>query len=106
MSNPWSLAGMIDEKRLKDDEIRKLKEQVAQTDKRAQKPEAENHRRLYDSRGGDDDDAEALGRSLERSESLVRREYNSGAGRLGKPFAMGDLITENQLQAQIITLVE
>ncbi|KAF2971220.1 hypothetical protein GQX73_g2311 [Xylaria multiplex] len=146
MSNPWSLAGMIEEKRLKvntfvvaslcstlintftasinlwdrvnerrkqqkkdskqDDEIRKLKEQVAQTDKHNQKPEAERHHRPHDGRGGDDDYGEALGRSLERSESLVRREYNNGAGHMGKRFAMGDLITENQLQAQIITLQE
>ncbi|GAW16768.1 hypothetical protein ANO14919_062060 [Xylariales sp. No.14919] len=89
-----------------DDEIRKLKEQVAQTDKRNQKPEAPSHRRPQDNRGGEDDDdaGEALGRSLERSESLVRREYNNAAERLGKRFAMGDLITENQLQTQIITL--
>ncbi|RWA09482.1 hypothetical protein EKO27_g5621 [Xylaria grammica] len=91
-----------------DDEIRKLKEQVAQTDKRNQKPEAPSHRRPQDNRGGEDDDdaGEALGRSLERSESLVRREYNNAAERLGKRFAMGDLITENQLQTQIITLQE
>ncbi|KAI1345345.1 hypothetical protein F5Y01DRAFT_300791 [Xylaria sp. FL0043] len=145
MSNPWSLAGMIEEKRLKstfvvaslcstlintftasmnlwdrvgerrkqkkkdskqDDEIRKLKEQVEQTDKRTQKPEVDGHRRAYDNKGAvdDDDDGDALSRSLERSEALVRREYNEGAGRLGKRFAMGDLITENQLQAQIITM--
>ncbi|KAI0423606.1 hypothetical protein F5Y09DRAFT_326910 [Xylaria sp. FL1042] len=88
-----------------DDEIRKLKEQVEQTDKRTQKPEVDGYRRVYDNKGaGDDDDGDALSRSLERSEALVRREYNEGAGRLGKRFAMGDLITENQLQAQIITL--
>ncbi|KAI0904107.1 hypothetical protein F4823DRAFT_234092 [Ustulina deusta] len=142
MSNPWSLAGMIEEKRLKstfviaslcstlintftasinlwdrvserrkqkkkdskqDDEIRKLKEQIAQTDGHKQKREADDHRCAYD-RGTGDDDGEALSRSLERSEVLVRREYNDGAGRLGKRFAVGDLITENQLQAQIITL--
>ncbi|KAI0515334.1 hypothetical protein F5B22DRAFT_606829 [Xylaria bambusicola] len=142
MSNPWSLAGMIEEKRLKstfvvaslcstlintfsasinlwdrmserrkqkkkdskqDDEIRQLKEQIAQVDKRSQKPEADNNRRVQD-KGTDDDDGEALGLSLARSEALVRQEYNDGAGRLGKRFAMGDLITENQLQAQIITL--
>ncbi|KAI1270795.1 hypothetical protein F5Y07DRAFT_393245 [Xylaria sp. FL0933] len=131
MSNPWSLAGMIEEKRLKstfvvaslcstlvntftasmnlwdrvgerrkqkkkdskqDDEIRKLKEQVEQTDKRTQKPEVDGHRRAYNNKGAvDDDDGDALSRSLGRSEALVRREYNEGAGRLGKRFAMGDL---------------
>ncbi|KAK5627242.1 hypothetical protein RRF57_002957 [Xylaria bambusicola] len=146
MSNPWSLAGMIEEKRLKvtnpsgcaslcstlintftasinlwdrmserrkqkkkdskqDDEIRQLKEQIAQVDKRSQKPEADNNCRVQDN-GTGDDAGEALSRSLARSEALVRQEYNDGAGRLGKRFAMGDLITENQLQAQIITLQE
>ncbi|KAI0969841.1 hypothetical protein F4678DRAFT_155679 [Xylaria arbuscula] len=143
MSNPWSLAGMIEEKRLKstfviaslcstlintfsasinlwdkvsekrkqkkkdskqDDEINKLKEQVAQIDKSKEKPEPDGHRRAYDSKGSDTGDGEVLSRSLERSEALIRREYNDGAGRMGKRFAMGDLITENQLQAQIITL--
>ncbi len=106
---------------MQDDEIRKLKEQIAQTDGHKQKREADDHRYAYD-RGTSDDDGEALSRSLERSEVLVRREYNDGAGRLGKRFAVGDrkliwrirylvansltlstVITENQLQAQIIT---
>ncbi|KAJ3580410.1 hypothetical protein NPX13_g152 [Xylaria arbuscula] len=88
-----------------DDEIRQLKEQVAQVDKRSQKVETDS-RRMHESSSPNDEDGETLSRSLARSEALIRREYNDGAGRLGKRYAMGDLITENQLQAQIITLQE
>ncbi|KAI0450195.1 hypothetical protein F5B21DRAFT_491919 [Xylaria acuta] len=143
MSNPWSLAGMIEEKKLKstfvvaslcstlintflasinlwdrmserrkqqkkdakqDDEIRKLKEQAALADGPNQKRGNEDAPRPHPSKENEEDDEEALGRSLERSEALIRREYNNGAGRLGKRFAVGDLLTENQLQAQVITL--
>ncbi|KAI0491273.1 hypothetical protein F4859DRAFT_41694 [Xylaria cf. heliscus] len=143
MSNPWSLAGMIEEKKLKstfvvaslcstlintflasinlwdrmserrkqrkkdakqDDEIRKLKEQAAPAEGPSQKRGIVDDRRLHPSKDDDADDEEALSRALERSEALIRREYNHGAGRLGKRFAVGDLLTENQLQAQVITL--
>ncbi|RYC55833.1 hypothetical protein CHU98_g10373 [Xylaria longipes] len=103
MSNPWTLAGMVEEKKLKDGEIRKLKEQAALAEGPSQKRGHEDSRRPYSSKD-DNEDEEALSRSLERSEALIRREYNSGAGRLGKRFAVGDLLTENQLQAQVITL--
>ncbi|KAI0197453.1 hypothetical protein EV127DRAFT_11273 [Xylaria flabelliformis] len=143
MSNPWSMAGLIEEKKLKstfvvaslcstlintflasinlwdrmserrkqqkkdakqDDEIRKLKEQAAQAEGSNQKRGNEDGRRPHQSKDDIEDEEEALSRSLERSEALIRREYNNGAGRLGKRFAVGDLLTENQLQAQVITL--
>ncbi|KAI1336183.1 hypothetical protein F5Y15DRAFT_419184 [Xylariaceae sp. FL0016] len=126
MSNPWNLAGMTDEKptlcstligtfsssmglweRLsekrqqkkrdtkQDEEIRRLQEQVAQAEKRGREREDDNSRRRRD------DD---LGSSLERSGALIRREYDEGIERLGRRYAIGDTITENQLQAQIIAL--
>ncbi|KAJ2984675.1 hypothetical protein NUW58_g5935 [Xylaria curta] len=159
MSNPWNLANMVEEKKLKstfviatlcttlintfttsvnlwdrmnerrkqkkkdakqvsipiflrrvpmlittqDDEIRKLKENVAQAEGSNQKQGTQDRRRPA-GKGDDDDRGDGLSQSLERSEALIRREYNDGAGRLGKRFAVGDLITENQLQTQVITL--
>ncbi|KAI0435681.1 hypothetical protein F4803DRAFT_567463 [Xylaria telfairii] len=130
MSNPWSLAGMIEEKKLKstfvvaslcstlintfvasinlwdrmserrkqkkkdekqDDEIRKLKEQAAPAEAPNQKRGVDDGRRPRPNKDEEDDDEEALTRSLERSEALIRREYNNGTGRLGKRFAVGDL---------------
>ncbi|KAI0407547.1 hypothetical protein F4802DRAFT_27863 [Xylaria palmicola] len=148
MSNPWNLAGMVEEKKLKstfvlatlcstlintfsasiglwdrmsdrrkqkkkdakqDDEIEKLKEQAAQSQRRPdQKRAIEDSRPPHGNKSyttyNDDDDDNALARSLEVSEALIRREYNNSVGRLGKRFAVGDLIAENQLQAQVIAL--
>ncbi|KAF2235259.1 hypothetical protein EV356DRAFT_523238 [Viridothelium virens] len=41
---------------------------------------------------------------LDRSPALIRREYDQGYDRWGQRFASGDVVTENQLQAQIISL--
>ncbi|KAL9095861.1 MAG: hypothetical protein Q9165_001858 [Trypethelium subeluteriae] len=41
---------------------------------------------------------------LDRSPALIRREYDQGYDRWGQRFASGDVMTENQLQAQIISL--
>ncbi|KAK3078251.1 hypothetical protein LTS18_008062 [Coniosporium uncinatum] len=41
---------------------------------------------------------------LEVAGPLIRREYNRGYDVLGSRFAMGDVTTQNQLQAQIIAL--
>ncbi|KAH9910059.1 hypothetical protein F4778DRAFT_713942 [Xylariomycetidae sp. FL2044] len=133
MSNPWNLASMTEEKNLKktfiiatlcstligtfsssmglwdrvnekrrqgkrdtkqDEEIRKLREQVEANKQSRQRQE---------SRRRPDDDAD-LGYSLERSGDLIRREYDVGYERLGRRYAVGDTLTENQLQAQIIAL--
>ncbi|KAI1497154.1 hypothetical protein F5X99DRAFT_32775 [Biscogniauxia marginata] len=134
MSNPWNLASMTEEKNLKktfiiatlcstligtfsssiglwdrvnerrrqkrkdtkqDDEIRRLKDQVNKAGKQSSGQEEEPGRRPR----GDD-----LSRSLEWSGALIRREYDEGLERLGRRYAVGDTITENQLQAQIIAL--
>lgn len=45
-----------------------------------------------------------MGHSLERSGALISREFEEGYARLGRRFAVGDSITENKLQAQVIAL--
>ncbi|KAK6834075.1 hypothetical protein PG987_008769 [Apiospora arundinis] len=42
--------------------------------------------------------------ALERSGALIGREFDEGYERLGRRFAIGDTITENRLQAQVIAL--
>ncbi|KAI9689063.1 MAG: hypothetical protein M1822_000800 [Bathelium mastoideum] len=39
---------------------------------------------------------------LDRSPALIRKEYDQGYDRWGQRFAAGDVVTENQLQTQII----
>ncbi|KAI5919086.1 hypothetical protein F4810DRAFT_688800 [Camillea tinctor] len=134
MSNPWNLANMTEEKSLKktfiiatlcstligtfsssiglwdrinerqrqkrrdtkqDDEIRKLQDQV----NKAGKQNKEHEDGL--SRQPREDD---LCRSLERSGALIMRQYDQGLERLGRRYAIGDIITENKLQAQILAL--
>ncbi|KAI8627779.1 hypothetical protein F5Y19DRAFT_441322 [Xylariaceae sp. FL1651] len=141
MANPWNLANMTEEKRLKntfivatlcstlistfsssiglwdrvsekrrqkqrdteqDNEIRRLQEKVTQAEKHNQTCKNQSCRSPHDDH--DDYDNDDLSTSLERSEALIRKEYDESAKRLGKRFAVGDIITENQLQAQIITL--
>lgn len=50
-------------------------------------------------RGRDD-----VGQNFERDGMMIQRMYDDGYGRLGRRFAQGDAIVENQLQAQIISL--
>ncbi|KAK7963619.1 hypothetical protein PG996_008685 [Apiospora saccharicola] len=45
-----------------------------------------------------------VGYALERSGALIGREFDEGYERLGRRFAIGDTVTENRLQAQIIAL--
>ncbi|KAF2267470.1 hypothetical protein CC78DRAFT_490369 [Lojkania enalia] len=75
-----------------DDEIKKLREAVEKSEKRANEREEQLRRR------------DEVGESFERSGAMIQRQYDEGYGRLGRRFAMGDAITENQLQAQVITL--
>ncbi|KAK8111744.1 uncharacterized protein PG998_008201 [Apiospora kogelbergensis] len=42
--------------------------------------------------------------ALERSGALIGREFDEGYERLGRRFAIGDTVTENRLQAQVIAL--
>ncbi|KAF2867900.1 hypothetical protein BDV95DRAFT_164798 [Massariosphaeria phaeospora] len=50
------------------------------------------------------DHSDSDGESIETSSSMVRAEYERGYHYLGDKFAQGDLITQNQLQSQIIAL--
>ncbi|KAI0472201.1 hypothetical protein GGR56DRAFT_667842 [Xylariaceae sp. FL0804] len=123
MSNPWTLANMSETQRMKntfivaslcstlvgtfsssmglwervrerrkqkqrdskqDDEIRQLREEVAKAEKRGKQQRDEE--------------------LSEPRDRLIRRQYDEGVERLGRRYAVGDPVTENQLQAQIIAL--
>lgn len=45
-----------------------------------------------------------VGYAFERSSALIGREFDEGYERFGRRFAIGDTITENRLQAQVIAL--
>jgi len=45
-----------------------------------------------------------LHHSLEDGGPMIRREYDRNYGRLGPRFAEGDIVTQNQLQSQVIML--
>ncbi|KAF2877744.1 hypothetical protein BDV95DRAFT_480258 [Massariosphaeria phaeospora] len=81
-----------------DDEVKKLREAV---EKNTKNREAEAPRRRDRDRERDRDD---VGETFERSGAMIQRQYDEGFGRMGRKFAMGDTVTENQLQAQIIAL--
>lgn len=61
-----------------DDEIKKLREQVENAEKRSKERDAEMRRR------------DELGDSFERSGAMIQRQYDEGYRRLGGKFAMGD----------------
>ncbi|KAG8163140.1 hypothetical protein KVR01_007618 [Diaporthe batatas] len=72
-----------------DSEIKKLKEQIEQM-----KSGGKNDQKKPDE----------LERNLTTSGPLIKQEYEVGYDRLGRRFAVGDMITENELQKQIILL--
>ncbi|KAF4970394.1 hypothetical protein FZEAL_10049, partial [Fusarium zealandicum] len=72
-----------------DEEIKKLKEKVEKPKEKSQAID----------RGRDD-----VGLSFQKSGALISREFEDGYERLGRRFAIGDVITENKLQAQVIAL--
>ncbi|CAF3456501.1 unnamed protein product [Fusarium graminearum] len=76
-----------------DEEIKKLKAQV-------EKASNERDRASFD-RQRIRDEVEA---SFERSGALINREFEDGYQRYGNRFAIGDVVTENKLQAQVIAL--
>lgn len=76
-----------------DDEIKQLKEQVAQNKSRFLEGQRQQQ-------GGGDE----VGQSLARSGAMIRREFDDGYDQFGRGFAVGDPVTENRLQAQIIAL--
>ncbi|KAL4731858.1 hypothetical protein ACLX1H_000853 [Fusarium chlamydosporum] len=76
-----------------DEEIKKLKAQVEQASNERDRA-ATDRQRIRD-------DVEA---SFERSGALINREFEEGYQRYGQRFAIGDVVTENKLQAQVIAL--
>ncbi|RYO90123.1 hypothetical protein DL762_002848 [Monosporascus cannonballus] len=87
-----------------DDEIKSLKDKIEAADRRS----ADALWRLQHSQPPPpqlrDRDRDEVGESLRRSGALIRREFDDGYERYGRRFAVGDAITENRLQAQIIAL--
>ncbi|KKY36565.1 hypothetical protein UCDDA912_g03475 [Diaporthe ampelina] len=68
-----------------DDEIKKLKGELEQMRGAGKKPDE-------------------LEKNLNTSGPMIQQEYDVGYDRLGRRFAVGDMITENELQKQIILL--
>ncbi|KAK6073312.1 hypothetical protein SCUP515_06924 [Seiridium cupressi] len=85
-----------------DDKIAKLQAQIDDSEKRNKDKEDRIDR--LSQRGGGDRDRDDVGFALERSGAAVSREFDEGYARLGRRFAVGDTITENRLQAQVIAL--
>ena len=52
---------------------------------------------------GDYED-EDFDRSAQRSRAMIEREFDANVRRMGSPYAQGDVIAENKLQAQVIQL--
>ncbi|KAF2802171.1 uncharacterized protein BDZ99DRAFT_210698 [Mytilinidion resinicola] len=84
-----------------DEEIKKLREKVEKADKRDDRERDDSRRRRPSPRGGPRDE---FSDSLDRSGAMIQRQYEQGYQQLGRRFAVGDTLTENQLQAQIISL--
>ncbi|KAK7727907.1 hypothetical protein SLS63_006987 [Diaporthe eres] len=72
-----------------DDEIKKLKGELEQ---------------MKGAGNGDQKKPDELERNLNTSGPVIKQEYDVGYDRLGRRFAVGDMITENELQKQIILL--
>ncbi|KAI4635375.1 uncharacterized protein J4E87_000326 [Alternaria ethzedia] len=81
-----------------DGEIKELKKQFEEAQKRADGRQQEIDR--LKNGGGRDD----VGNNFERDGMMVQRMYDQGYGRMGSRFAQGDAIVENKLQAHIISL--
>ncbi|KAJ4992829.1 hypothetical protein SVAN01_01533 [Stagonosporopsis vannaccii] len=96
-----------------DDNIKQLREQFEEAQKKADKRQEEIDR-LKDGggeRGGGarrggyrNEYRDDVGESFERNGMMIQRMYDDMYGRYGNRFARGDATTENQLQAQIIAL--
>ena len=76
-----------------DEEIKKLRAQIQEAEGKARNSEGP-HRVVGDQ----------IGDSLHNSGLLISREFDNGYKQLGRRFAVGDAVTENKLQAQIIAL--
>lgn len=91
-----------------DTEIKKLKTQIDQADWRKQAPRSRSSSRSRSrARIGDRDgnaDRDEVSQHLSRSGAQISREFDEGYAHLGRRFAVGDAVTENKLQAQVIAL--
>ncbi|KAH7134430.1 hypothetical protein EDB81DRAFT_887231 [Dactylonectria macrodidyma] len=84
-----------------DEEIKKIQAQLERSERRCR----ENDRALERSRSrGGYGEIDDVGASFQRSGALISREFEDGYERLGRKFAIGDVVTENKLQAQVIAL--
>ncbi|OAG10749.1 uncharacterized protein CC84DRAFT_1161610 [Paraphaeosphaeria sporulosa] len=98
-------------KGLKEDIKQEIEEHLSEPEgparREARSERGNNHHRRESrsrSRHPRDKSCDSDRESIEHSYELVRAEYDRGYHRLGEKFAVGDLITRNQLQAQIILL--
>ncbi|KAI8651977.1 hypothetical protein NCS56_01414200 [Fusarium sp. Ph1] len=78
-----------------DEEIKKLKEQVEKSEKKAKEKDQALEK---------EKETDEVSASLKKSSALISREFEDGYERLGRKFAIGDVVTENKLQAQVIAL--
>ncbi|CAH0015969.1 unnamed protein product [Clonostachys rhizophaga] len=81
-----------------DEEIKKLRERIEESEKQVRE------RELKGSKESRRNSRDEVSDSFERSSALINREFQIGYDQLGRRFAIGDMATENKLQAQVITL--
>ena len=86
-----------------DDEIKQLKSRVDSFEKQGRGRDRDE-RSVSRSRADSDWSSDEVGYSFEKSGALIRREFDDGYQRYGQKFAVGDVVTENKLQAQVIAL--
>ncbi|KAK3714714.1 hypothetical protein LTR37_007694 [Vermiconidia calcicola] len=94
-----------------DKEIKQLREEIKkhhsgddqQESRSVTRSKSRNGRRRRRSMDYDEDD-EDFARSAQRSKRMIQQEYDENFMRMGQRYAQGDVITQNKLQAQIITL--
>ncbi|KAF1840341.1 uncharacterized protein K460DRAFT_348682 [Cucurbitaria berberidis CBS 394.84] len=91
-----------------DGEIKLLREQFEKTQQASESRQQEIERLKNGGAsgggGGGGRQRDEVGNNLERDSVMIQRMYDDMYGRMGKRFAQGDAIVENQLQAQIISL--
>ncbi|KAF2440354.1 hypothetical protein P171DRAFT_435166 [Karstenula rhodostoma CBS 690.94] len=98
-------------KGLKEDIKQEIEEHLSEPESPNRRDARAEHSNEHDRRGSRsrsrrprDKSCDSDRESIEHSYELVRAEYDRGYHRLGEKYAVGDLITRNQLQAQIIRL--
>lgn len=81
-----------------DDEIKQLRSRVDTFEAKSSRGRSRS-RSVSDAPSRDE-----VGTSFQNSGALIRREFDDGVERYGQQFAVGDVVTENKLQAQVISL--